>query len=103
MGAAEKEVRKANKRSRNDSVTTEAGKRARKESEAAEESAIAPEIISAALSAPAIEKTKKAKNIEATSEDITADTVQPPKKGKKRKEESPEASATEPEVMAVVE
>merc|ERR1711971_932485 len=76
--AAEKEVRKANKRSRNDSVTAEAGKRARKESEAAEDSAIAPEIISAALSAPSIEKKpKEVKKIEATSEEITADTAQP--------------------------
>merc|ERR1712037_836163 len=56
--AAEKEVRKANKRLRNDSVTTEAGKRVRKESETVEDTAIAPETISAALIAPGIDKTK---------------------------------------------
>jgi len=98
--AAEKEVRKANKRSRNDSVTTEAGKRARKESEVVEDSAIDPEIISAALSAPRIEKTKSAKRLEANSEEITVD---PPKKGKKRKEDLTGASVSKNEEKAVVE
>jgi len=106
--AAEKEVRKANKRSRNDSVTTEAGKRARKESEVVEDSAIAPETISAALSAPGIDKIKKAKSLEATSEGITArtleaDTAKLPKKGKKRKEELTGASCSDNEEKAVVE
>ena len=92
--AAEKEVRKANKRARNDSGTTEAGKRARKESETVEDSAIAPEIISAALNAPGIENVKKAKDIDATSEEMSNNTAatleaapaEAPKKGKKRKE-----------------
>ena len=99
------EVRKANKRARNDSVTTEAGKRARKESETVEDSAIAPEIISAALNAPGIENVKKAKDIDATSEEMSNNTVatleaapaEAPKKGKKRKEKESDISASTPE------
>merc|ERR1712083_1257299 len=101
--AAERDVRKANKRSQNDSVS-ETGKRARKESETVtpEDSAIAPEVISTALNTPGKEKVKKAKGVEATSEDnsnITAgitsepsqsDAVNSSRKGKKRKEEATE-------------
>ena len=111
--AAEKEVRKANKRSRNDSVTTEAGKRARKESETGEDTAIAPETISAALIAPGSEKTKKARGSEATSEEMSNNTntavtleagpTEAAKKGKKRKEEALEANATKPEKIAAEE
>jgi len=110
--ATEKEARKANKRSRNDSVSTEAGKRARKESETVEDSAIAPETISAALIAPGIEKTKKTKkkDIEAISQEMSnnktetldADQSESPKKGKKRKEETTEANAAKPEKNAEV-
>merc|ERR1712025_224940 len=105
--ATEKEARKANKRPRNDSVSTEAGKRARKESETVEDSAIAPETISAALIAPGIEKTKKTKkkDIKAISQEMSnnktetldADQSESPKKGKKRKEETTEANAAKPE------
>merc|ERR1712010_400469 len=94
--AAEKEVRKANKRSRNDSVTTEAGKRVRKESETVEDTAIAPETISAALIAPGVDKTKKATPEEMSNNTNTAVTLEAgpteaAKKGKKRKEEALEA------------
>ena len=106
--AAEKEVRKANKRVRNDSVTTEAGKRVRKESETVEDTAIAPETISAALIAPGIDKTKKATSEEMSNNTNTAVTLEAgpaeaAKKGKKRKEEALEANATKPEKIAAEE
>ena len=114
--AAERDVRKANKRSRNDSVS-ETGKRARKESETVtpEDSAIAPEVISAALNTPGKEKVKKAKGVEATSEDnstITAgitsepsqsDAVNSSRKGKKRKEEATEENTPKPEEIKIEE
>merc|ERR1719430_2081740 len=108
--ATEKEVRKANKRPRKDSVTTEAGKRARKESETIEDTAIAPETISAALNAPVIDQTKKARGSEATTEEMSknsnitvtleAGPGEAAKKGKKRKEEALETNATKPEKIA---
>merc|ERR1719400_957622 len=109
--AAEKEVRKANKRARNDSVTTEAGKRARKESETVQDSAIAPESISAALNAPGIENVKKAKDIDATGEEMSNNTaatleatpVEAPKKGKKRKEKESDIGASKPEKKIAAE
>ena len=100
--AAEKETKKANKRSRTDSVT-DSSKRARKESETVvppEDPAIAPETMLAALSKP-----EKLSNSEETEKDaavpseLNSGEKQMTKKRKKGKEESAETSIKEETVV----
>merc|ERR1712013_545804 len=96
--AAEKETKKANKRSRTDSVT-DSSKRARKESETVvptEDPAIAPETMLAALNKPEkLSNSEETENDAAVPSELNSGEKQMTKKRKKGKEESAETSIKE--------
>merc|ERR1712013_794053 len=100
--AAEKETKKANKRSRTDSVT-DSSKRARKESETVvppEDPAIAPETMLAVLNKPEkLSNSEETEKATAVPSELNSGEKQMTKKRKKGKEGSAETSIKEETVI----